>query len=56
MSEIIGFYDNAFFWEAEIESGNGLIIKNGDKKEFVSHKELKKVGINETSNRHGKDL
>ena len=45
MSEIVGFYDSAFFWETDIKSANGLIIKDGDKKEFISHKELEKERV-----------
>ena len=42
MKEIVGFYDSVFFGKADIDKCNGLIIKNGDKKELVSHEELKK--------------
>ena len=44
--QIIGFYDCVFFDEVEIEKCNGLIRKTDNKKEFISHRELKKKASN----------
>lgn len=41
MREIVGFYDSVFFWETEMKN-NGIILKKGNKKEFVSHKQIKR--------------
>lgn len=47
--QVIGFYDCVFFDEVEIEKCNGLIIKTTNKKEFTSHRELKKKARNNDS-------
>lgn len=41
MCEIVGFYDSVLFWETEMKN-NGIILKKDNKKEFVSHKQIKR--------------
>lgn len=46
MREVVGFYDSVFFWETEMKN-NGIILKKDNKKEFISHKQIKNKGKND---------